>query len=257
VLVVKGPHVRPRVLRRLKQMGAVLVNFSTDDPFNPVVKFPYLREAIREYDIYATPRTANVAQLLAHGARKTQLVPFAYKPSLHFVDPADAPGVDDGCDLLFIGGADSDRVPFFRRIVELWPDVRLSLYGNYWNRDPLLARFWRGFAHGDVYRTATRRARFAINLVRRANRDGHVMRTFEVPACGGCMLAERTEDHARFFDEGRDALFFDTPESLVGQARALADDGPRRAGIAMSGHRRVVRDGHTYGNRLQAILQAV
>jgi spore maturation protein CgeB len=83
------------------------------------------------------------------------------------------------------------------------------------------------------------------------------MRTFEVPACGGCMLAERTDDHARFFDEGRDALFFDTPESLVRQARQVAADRPRRNDIALSGHRRVVRDGHTYSRRLEAILHAV
>jgi hypothetical protein len=257
VLIVKGAYIRPRLVRKLRQMGAALVNFSTDDPFNPAVKLPYLREAIREYDLYATPRRANVAQLQAAGARKTVVVPFGYKPSVHFVVPDDANGERRACDLLFIGGADADRVPFFRRIVELWPGVRLDLYGNYWNRDAVLSRYWRGFALGDVYRSVTRSAGFAINLVRRANRDGHVMRTFEVPACGGCLLTERTEDHARFFDEGRDALFFDTPEQLVAQARALAEDDDHRRRIALSGHDRVVRDGHTYDARLQMMLQAM
>jgi hypothetical protein len=255
VLIVKGPYVRPRILRQLRQMGAALVNFSTDDPFNPAVTTRYLQAGIGGYDVYATPRAANVAQLQACGARKTPVVPFGYKPTVHFIDPAGTDG--DRCELLFIGGADRDRVAFFRRVVELWPGVRLDLYGNYWTRDPVLRRFARGYAYGDLYRTATRRARFAVNLVRRANRDGHVMRTFEVPACGGCMLAERTDDHARFFDEGRDALFFETPEELVRQARALVDDAGRRNEIAASGHCRVVRDGHSYGTRLATLLQAI
>ena len=256
VLVVKGTYVRPQIVRQLRQMGATLVNFSTDDPFNPSARSPYLQDAIGEYDIYATPRTANVEQLVAAGARKAVVVPFGYKPSVHFVPP-DEPDERSGCDLLFIGGADADRFRFFRRIVELWPDVRLDLYGNYWNRDAMLSRFWRGFAHGDVYRRATRRARFAINLVRRANRDGHVMRTFEVPACGGCLLTERTDDHGRFFDEGRDALFFDSPEDLVAQASALTADDARRRVIAAAGHDRVTRERHTYRDRLDLILQAV
>ena len=255
VLVVKGPYVRPRILRQLRRLGAVLANFSTDDPFNPRVTFPYLQPAIPEYDVYATPRTANVAELRARGARSTPVVPFGYKPTVHFIDDSRATG-SHGCDLLFIGGADADRIPFFRRILELWPEVRMDLYGNYWNRDPRLRRFWRGFAMGEAYRTATRRAKFVVNLVRRANRDGHVMRTFEVPACGGCMLAERTPDHARFFDDGVDALFFSTPDELVGHARAIEHDEGARQAIAAAGHRRVVRDGHTYRDRLQLILQA-
>jgi len=256
VLIVKGPYLRPRVLRQLRQMGAMLVNFSTDDPFSPVARYPYLRDAIAEYDVYATPRTANIPQLRAHGARKTPTVPFAYKPTVHFVDPEE-PFDDAGeCDLLFIGGADADRTQFFRRIVELWPDVRLHLYGNYWNRDAVLARFSRGFAYGDRYRTATRRATCTINLVRRLNRDGHVMRTFEVPACGGCMLAERTADHESFFEDGVDALFFDTPEDLVRQARMVTADPARRRAIAAAGHARVVRDRHTYRDRLETLLTA-
>ena len=255
VLIVKGPYVRPQVLRRLRQLGATLVNFSTDDPFSPVAKYPYLRDAIREYDVYATPRTANIPQLRAHGARKTPTIPFAYKPSVHFVDAGDVPD-DEGCDLLFIGGADPDRTEFFRRVVALWPDDRLQLYGNYWNRDTVLRRFWRGFAFGDLYRTATRRAACTINLVRRLNRDGHVMRTFEVPACGGCMLAERTSDHESFFEDGVDALFFETPEDVVRQARSVLADRGRRQAIAASGHARVLRDRHTYRDRLQTLLTA-
>jgi hypothetical protein len=254
VLVVMGPYLRQDVLRRLKATGAILVNFATDDPFSPYAS-RYVRPAVPEYDLYATPRSANMADLRAHGARKTAVVPFGYKPSVHFIERSDAAGNDD-CDVLFIGGADRDRVSFFRRVAALWPDVRLDLYGGYWHRDPVLKRFCRGFALGRQYRVATARAKVVVNLVRRANRDGHVMRSFEVPACGGCMLAERTEDHARFFQEGAEAVFFTTPEELVQRARLLVDDAARRAAIGAAGHGRVVRDGHTYGHRLQTLIDA-
>jgi hypothetical protein len=255
ILIVKGPFVRAAALRRLRRTGARLVNFSTDDPFNPLAATRYMQPAIGEYDLYATPRTANVAQLRACGARQTAVVPFGYKPTVHFADPADA-AAGEGCDLLFIGGADHDRVAFFRRVVQRWPEVRMDLYGGYWNRDAVLRRYWRGFAIGEAYRVATRQARFAVNLVRRANRDTHVMRTFEVPACGGCMLAERTADHEQFFEDGREAILFTTPDELVERARTLHADRDRRHAIAAAGRARVIRDGHTYADRLKILLQA-
>lgn len=254
ILIVKGAYVRPQLLRTLRRTGAILANFSTDDPFNPGVSSRYLHEAIREYDLYATPRRANLHELQAAGARNTAVVAFGYNPSVHFVEPeiVDEPG--DDCDLLFVGGADRDRLAFFRSVAGLWPDARLALYGGYWDRDPVLRHSWRGFARGAAYRRAMRRARLVVNLVRRANRDSHVMRSFEVPACGGCMLAERTDDHERFFDDGRDAVLFDGPEDLVGHARRLAVDAPTRHHVAESGHRRIAREGHTYGHRLRQLL---
>jgi len=254
VLIVKGAFVRPTVLRRLRATGARLVNYSTDDPFNPATSTKYLRQAIPEYDLYVTPRRANVSELRAAGARHTAIVPFGYNPAVHFVDDAHGDTPRFACDLLFVGGGDSDRIPFFRRVVELWPDVHLKLFGGYWGADRVLARYACGFARGQEFRQAIRAAKFVVNLVRRQNRDGHVMRTFEVPACGGCMLAERTDDHEQFFEDGIDALFFSSPEELVSRARALLGDDHGRRTMAAAGHTRIVRGQHTYKDRLLAIL---
>ena len=94
-------------------------------------------------------------------------------------------------------------------------------------------------------------------LVRRANRDGHVMRTFEVPACAGFLLAERTAEHQEMFEEGREMAFFDSPEELLEKTRYyLAHDAERRR-LAEAAHRKVTTGGHTYRDRLVEILRAV
>ena len=49
--------------------------------------------------------------------------------------------------------------------------------------------------------------RLAVNLVRAQNRDDHVMRSFEGPACGAFMLNERTEYRLARSRRPRGSLF--------------------------------------------------
>jgi len=52
LLAVKGAYINPGTLRRIKRAtGAVLVNYATDDPFNPAVSTPDLRWSIPWYDL--------------------------------------------------------------------------------------------------------------------------------------------------------------------------------------------------------------
>ncbi|MEO2091444.1 MAG: glycosyltransferase, partial [Gemmataceae bacterium] len=88
-----------------------------------------------------------------------------------------------------------------------------------------------------------------------ANRDGHVMRSFEAAACGGCVLAEDTEEHRGIFADT--VTYFRTPDEMVTQARTLLADPDRRRAPAEASHRRIVTDGaNTYADRLRMILDA-
>jgi spore maturation protein CgeB len=84
-----------------------------------------------------------------------------------------------------------------------------------------------------------------------------VMRTFELPACGGFVLAERTEAHQVLFAEDREAAFFGTPDELVAKVRHwLGRDDDRRA-IADAAHRKISEGRNTYADRIDEILAAV
>jgi len=92
--------------------------------------------------------------------------------------------------------------------------------------------------------------------VRRANRDDHVMRTFEIPACGGFMLTERSSTHEELFREDHEAGFFGSPDEFVAKVRSYLARDEDRARIAAEGHRKITQGRHTYSDRLADIIEA-
>ncbi len=258
VLVTGLAHANGKTLGGIRERtGAALVNYMTDDPFNPTHRRRDAIEAIPVYDLYVSTKRAVIPDLLKAGAQRTAFVRFAYDPALHFPQ---IPSMETAerwlSDVVFIGGADRDRVECLHPIAED-SSIRLCLYGGSWHRHRQYRRYYRGFANGEDYRYALSGTSVGLCLVRRANRDGHVMRTFEIPACGAFMLAERTEEHLELFEEDKQVAFFSSPEELLDKARYYLRHPGQRALIARAGHEHITSHGHTYADRLRQILQIV
>jgi len=87
--------------------------------------------------------------------------------------------------------------------------------------------------------------------------DQHTTRTFEIPACGSLLLADRTQEHQDFFEEGKEAEFFDSPEELADKVRFYCTNEPARMAIAKAGYTRCVRGKYAYVDRLRSALDAI
>jgi spore maturation protein CgeB len=259
-LIVMGFDISPETLRAIKRdTGAVLVNYATDDPFNERTSSRNVREAIPLYDIYACTKRATMDDVARAGCRNVQYVRFGYHPSVHFVEtPATAEERNRfAADVAFVGEGDGDRLPFFRTLMKSIPDLNLALYGGLWDLNPTLRRYHRGTVRGRDFRLALGGAKIAVNLVRIQNRDDHVMRSFEGPACGAFMLNERTEEHLALFAEGREAAYFESPEELVEKTCHYLNNDAEREQIRSAGWTKTITGGHTYRDRLMQMLHMV
>jgi spore maturation protein CgeB len=252
VLVIKGSFVTATTLEVVKrETNAALFNFAVDDPWNTASSSRDIIGCIPHYDLWITPRRAVVPDLLAAGAKEVRYVRWAYDPAVHFpTGRAEAMAAD----VAFIGGADGDRVPFMNAIA-VQRDVTLALYGAYWNRYRSVRRYARGVVRGGAFRHAVSSSAIQLCLVRRANRDGHVMRTFEIPACRGFMLAERTEEHEELFCEHREVVFFNDSEELADKVRYYLRRPTERERIASTGYEIVTKHGNTYVDRVKEMLK--
>jgi len=244
--------VRAEELRALGERGVKRMNYLSDDPWNPAHHAPWFLAALREYDVVFNPRRQNLEDLRRHGCRRVEYVPFAYDPVLHA--PAEgATAEEQAVDVIFAGGADADRLPYARALVAA--GLNVALYGGYWDRHVDLRPHWRGHADLATLCRVTPAAKLVLCLVRRANRDGHAMRSFEAPAMGGCLLMEDTSEHRELFGaDGECAVYFrDLPE-MVAKAKDLLPRVEERARLAAAAHRRICAGGHTYADRLRTML---
>lgn len=245
-------------LLRIRQLEIRRVNYLTDDPWNPAHLAPWFLDALPQYDTIWSTRCANLTDLRRAGCSDVRYLPFAYDPELHFpVSPAGAETeYQSNIDILFVGGADRDRVAYIGALIR--SGLRAQLYGDYWERFAETREHTGGHAEPLLVRQAASRARVSVCLVRRANRDGHVMRSFEIPAMRGCMLTEDTTEHRAIFgDEGRAVVYFRSIPEMIEKARWLLDHPEERERLANAAHQLITGGKHTYRDRLVTMLELV
>lgn len=259
LLAIKGAALDAELLQEIRaRTASLLVMYSTDHPFNANVCPPGYVAALKYWDVIATPRSSTIPQIRAHCSGDVFHLPFGYDTCLHHPEsPAsDSERAGYSSDVLFAGGCDRDRIPFLHPLAEL-DGLDVHYYGGYYQFTAALRRRDHGYASGRLYRLALSLTKVALCLVRRANCDGHVMRTFETPACGAFMLAERTDEHMSLFEEDREAAFFSSPEELLDKAQFYIRHDSARASIARNGYHRVVSQPNTYSDRLSVLLDRI
>lgn len=257
ILSVKGSYIAPDTLKYLRESTrAILINYSTDHPFNPAASNKYVVGALPFWDVYATPRRDTIPNLKLHCKGSVIYLPFGYDPLQHFPErfAGDGEAAQFRSDVVFIGVCDQARMPLLESVAEkTGVDVRLYGGGRY-GYSRILRERHRGFANGRAYRCALGGSKIALSLLRHTNLDTHVMRTFEVPACGAFMLAERTDEHLAMFQEDKEAAFFTGLDEVLDKIKYYLKHDSQRLGIARAGYERVINGHHTYKDRVRSLL---
>jgi spore maturation protein CgeB len=242
-------------LRKLRAAGIVCLNYSTDDPWNSGSRADWHLRALPNYDVIFTPRRANLEDFRRLGCRDVRYLPFGYDEWLF--GPLSEPGTKAAVhDVLFVGGADPDRVAFMTEFLRRGPSV--ALVGAYWDRYPSTRPYAQGHKPPAELYALTAAAKVNLCLVRRANRDGHVMRSFEIAAIGGCMLVEDTDEHREIFGPDGDAvIYFRTASDAADSARKVLGDQDLQIRLADRVKSRILSNAHKYSDRLGSMLDVV
>jgi hypothetical protein len=245
----------PKTLDRLRGMGVKTVSYMIDNAFGPRRDpgWRLYRKDIPKFDLHVVQRDKNIADYMEGGARDVIKIQTAYEPTIHFQVEGEWGDKDRDRGVSFIGTSYDDRPVFLTR---LWREFGFPVVisgDKMWNArlDPEAARaLYTGTElYGKDYREAIWRSKINLSFITHSNQDEFVHKSFEIAACGGFLLAERSAGHEARFVEGEEAVFFSGfAECAEKIARYLPDEAARER-IAKAGRARAVRDG--YGNDAQ------
>jgi spore maturation protein CgeB len=183
-------------------------------------------ENIACFDLIATTRRWQEPQFRLAGAKDVLIARFGFEPLVHRPLQLDIKAIDRyGADVTFIGTKEMHRSSDLDAMVANGFPYHFRLWGGLWNGHPAANQYWQ---KRPVYEqeipiiyAASRIALHwlgwdphSTNPAMRIG-DQHNSRTFQITACGGAlMLGQRTEEHCSFFEEDKEAVFFDSVQEL-------------------------------------------
>jgi hypothetical protein len=255
VLVFKGYNLPRETIRMCRKRADVpWTMMNPDSPFDPGPgsSSQHIRESISEFDLYFIYSRRLIEPLREAGARDPRYIACGYDDALHF--PAATRDDSLRRTIALVGTYDPLRSAVMNSIA----DLPVRIFGSGWERLPRTSPL-RGKVSGPVTGEAMRRVTSSclasLNLLRPQNIGAHNMRTFEVPAMRGLLLATRSEEQQELFAEGEASLMFDGPHELRSViARLLEGDFDIEA-LRSEAHARV--QGLTYQLRAREMLTAI
>jgi hypothetical protein len=277
----KQQFLRVDTLAALRGLGARLVHFTPDPYFSlPWKRTSLMDKAIGCFDVLVYCKSYEREQ---YAKLKKPLI---YMP-LGYCDETHRPLRSDDprwlCAVGFLGGWEPRREHLLHIVAEMGVDLKIR--GGYWeflrdgrwtlrrhiilkqlagnsefriHRDELLGRLWKGTeVYADDYARALTGAKIGLGFLRQVWPDQHTTRTFEIPACGSMLLADRTDEHRELFEEGEEAEFFSSAAELVDKVRFYCSKESVTEHISRAGFERCVRSQYAYVHRLKAIVAEI
>ena len=238
---------------------AVILGFALDDMNARHNQSAQFLQALPHYDWFLTSKSYNVAELRERGCPKVLFVPNAYDPASF--RPVDV-GPDDqarlGGDVGFIGTYESERAQSLQFLAEQGFHVRVwgSAWSGFRGRHPNLKIEGKPL-YGEDFARACGAFKINLGFLRKSNRDLQTTRSIEIPACGGFMLAERTQEHLELFHEGSEAEFFESREELALKCARYLGDEEGRLRVARGGLARCQSAGYSNLERLRQAWRTV
>jgi spore maturation protein CgeB len=256
IWIFKGMEIFPKTIDQLKLDGIKIANYNPDNPFifsgrgsgNENVK-----NSIGKYDLHLTYDKTVQKKIGEEYSIKTAYLPFGFELSeLLYEDCVEEKEIIKVC---FLGNPDNERAIFLKSLLD--DGIEIDLYGNDWNKfiNHANASLFPP-VYGDEFWRTLRRYRVQLNLMRIHNINSHNMRSFEIPAVGGIMIAPDTTEHRIFFENEKEIFLFknlnECKERIDHVLNLSADDANK---IRNNARHRSISSGYSYKDSAKSVYE--
>jgi spore maturation protein CgeB len=252
----------PRTVQKIRDQSIPIMCFYHDVQWKdrPGSRFS---QNIAYFDLVATTRHWQEAEFKQAGARAVCVTRFGYEPMADRPMPVSAAtAARYGADVTFVGTHEPFRARQLDELLTRDPVYSFRLWGGLWDRLPdnsPARRYWQGrTVYEQEVALIYASSRIALHWVgwepdgsdaAMQKGDQHNSRTFRIAACGGAMmLAQRTDEHCRYFAEDREAVFFTGVPELrekLGYWLDPARDKSRRC-LAAAARERCLKEDYSF-----------
>jgi len=254
----KGVWIFPETIEKLKKHCGFVLHF-TPDPQLLFHRSKHFIQAIPTFDCIVTTKSFEVDLYHRLDAKEVILSQQSYCPRRYANLASDS---KYHAQIGFIGHYEEH---YAKTVMALTDFPGLKIWGNGWShggkfssRNLMLASFVQGSGvWGRQYPVALKSFDIGLGLLSKIIPEQHTTRSFEIPAAGTFLLAERTVEHLKFFDEGLEAEFFDCPEELRNKADYYLKNIEARKKIALAGFNRCIKSGYDTDNVIKNILNKI
>lgn len=261
LLVFKGMLLSPKTLLKFRAAGIPSYCVYPDVSFKD--HGANIWDCLPLYDCVFTTKSFHLEDSeLRQRVKQLKFVPHGFDPEVHRPIPlTETLKSYYSSDLSFVGVWTPKKEQVLSALVAALPDVSLKIWGPFWERANLSVRkSWQGrAAYGDELAAICTNARISLGLLSEAGGgtvkgDQTTARTWQIPACGGFMLHEDTEELRAAFNVGEHiAVFRDTGELANSVRQYLGNDGLRDR-IRAAGYQHCLRSGYSYRAAADHIL---
>jgi spore maturation protein CgeB len=256
MIVVRGDHVYPETIAFAKSRIRTVVNWTSDDVFNPLNSTSYILDCFDKYDYIFSPRAHLSDEYLNKGARSFEVLHWYYRPGLLY-PPKDVAKTIYLFDITFIGSWSKRR----EIIITPIETFNVNIWGWGWNKKAhrkFLSRIdCKPYINMkdmmDVFATS----KINLNILTKENRDTTNFRNFEIPAACGFQLSERSDEILQLFEEDKEIVCFESDDDLKAKCDYYLKNETERQRIALSGYNRLINSDYSIVDRAKKILSVI
>jgi len=250
--VDKGVWIFKETVELLRDQCGIVVHY-TPDPQLLFHRSHHFIQSIPVYDHVITTKDFELPLYAEAGAANIIHVAQSYCP-IRYRNPT--PSTKFFAEIGFIGRCERH---YIKQINALSGIDKVAVCGDQWVKPKNRRQVNSGFVvtpsvWKEDYITALASFKIGLGLLSKLIPEQHTTRTFEIPAAGTFLLAERTPEHQGFFLEGVEAEFFSSQEEMLSKAKFYLSNNAARDRIAAKGRVRCATSGYDTDSVMRKIV---
>lgn len=248
-----------RTVKKMKQMGIVVMAYCNDNPFSDYYPPYFWRNIIKSAaycDIVYSYRKNDIEKYREKGAKDVKLLRSYYIENRNYKIDESISADMEIPKVIFLGHMENDeRTEYLDALVSRGIEIGVretSEWKQYAKGRKNIVLFHETLEH---YNEIINRAEIALVFLSKINRDTYTRRCFEIPVTGTLMLAPYTDDLATLYKEDEEVVFYRSKEDLVAKVEYYLGHPEEGKRVGMNGRERVLRDGHEAKDRVCQVIE--